>query len=408
MKSKTKVYRRLLELAEPVTLEAPWTGIGVPAAICRQALQATDLLERLQADFSAEQLVASNVCQTSPAGEEHGLLLHPGLAAQGNPFVALQTDATRGPSDLLTDCGRISGALPATAALRDVTCSGKEDAASLLFITHSINDLLPLVSLGLRATTASGLAEIRGLALREFCAAFDIERRLALQARPQTKTDKPSPALGSRAVPPDLVLVGWQPGCWSPAAPDAMAAVVEHFVALARYQGIALHNTVYWQPAEGDLERLAFVRDHGTDLELRQVFLEEAGSAPAILAYEAASTDESLTDVMALLRKLPSTANNRRAYQQAVKSLEQAIEQEIIIPVQEQLAATSDPVQRIHLHGLITVSRIVFRELNLIEAALVRKGKSIGAPQPLGTQLAELHQVVSLFDRLRSGCRQVR
>lgn len=394
MKPENKVYHRVLDLAQPLQLEEPWERLKVPASIRRQSMEPVELLPLLQAEFSAEELLASGACRTSPDGEGAGLALHPGLAGQGKRFLALCTDEAPRPFDLLTDCGCVSGALPSVTTLGDVTCRGKDDA-SLLLITSSIDDLIPLVSLGLAATTAFGLAELGGRSLQQFCTTFHFDRRLA----PQAGGNQSSAACSAKAAPPDLVLVGWQPATWTAAVPAGMAAVVAHFTKLASYQGVELHEIAQWQPTADDLERLTFVKNYGSRQELCQLFLNLADDAPQILNYETPVLQvETLANVRARLERMSSTEHNRRDYEETVKLLELAVERELVAPLQEQLAATSDARRRLQLHGLIVTGRIVLKELYLIEASLARKSRSL---TPVESKLATMKTLVSMYDRLR-------
>jgi len=185
----------------------------------------------------------------------------PSWSRPGTPLVALRREPTAAPFDIVGDWGTLRGdTLPVLAALGDgETLHALADLNGSLLVAPDIDDMIILRSLGLPATTASGLTNLNAEQLRRMQTAFGwkpcCHRNLppsVVPDRPPTPTDGESQdddgetepeaaadgpsletlvcALG--AAHPELILVGFQLGQLSVEPPPGLAQVVESLASL--------------------------------------------------------------------------------------------------------------------------------------------------------------------------------
>lgn len=351
MLKKTKhgpVYAELFEGCASYTHPGAWHQLPVYHDVRQLPAELAGLRERLLQRFSQEELVAAGVL--APGTEEEPQL-SPAVSQPGDMIIALRRSENDTPFDLLTAKGCVSGRrLPACAALRDgrIREMVRQLGLDQICGTPVIQDAALLLALQIPATLSTGLMDLKGPWLDQFCQAYQLERLAAGGKRHQRKylidhTEEERP-------PEALVLLGCRLAEMDRSEPEEICWIRDHFLDLQRHLEILMDRIYLWQPPQHALDKIAFRLSHAGPARVREALVSSFDQHTGSLLPARREEDrlprhlpEAIVHFQKLLGKpTRDLAEERLAWQHLLKLLHK----KLIQPLLQQASSTADPVLR--------------------------------------------------------------
>ena len=165
------IYARVLAHCPKFSHPPPWQGVPVPDGVCGPPTDPSQTLADLRAQHQDLELLESGVAVTGPDG---ALQLATALCDPNTAIIGLRKKPKQDLFDLLTEQGCIAhDELPLCAALQD---GGLQEMLAgsppVLCVACSSADVALLLSLGIPATIASGLAQLSNERLDKVCQTY--------------------------------------------------------------------------------------------------------------------------------------------------------------------------------------------------------------------------------------------
>jgi len=185
-------------------------------------------------------------------GPNGDLQLDPALCNASTAIIPLCKKAGQDPYDLVTDHGGIAtGAMPLCACLEDGRITKMLSANNhVLCAACSSADAVALLSLGIPATLASGLAQLGEDHLDKICRYYKLGKYAIGRHRMSYYDDDPRV--------PQVLVVGWSPANLTLEEPEGFAEIVSHLNAIEQHLGICLEKFSLWQMTPKELEGILF------------------------------------------------------------------------------------------------------------------------------------------------------
>ena len=256
---ENKIYQRIAANKQPFAPPGPWANHCGENSIFRPQLDRARLLVDLQAEFNAEELLASGVVITNPAGS---LELLPALAQENALLFAARRGQTLDPFDLVLAGGTLQNQLPALAMLDDYRLAEKGRRLQTLLIAFSMRDVAILSSFGFPVVLGSGLEHLGGGDLKEFCLALGLRMR-AVRRDGRTVSEQSCSGRLSRTEPVTLVLVAWTVSEVAVTVPPAYKDVEAHLQNLAEHLEVQFEGVRTWKPTAGELAQFEYCLKYG-------------------------------------------------------------------------------------------------------------------------------------------------
>jgi hypothetical protein len=365
-------YERLLALCAPLTFPAPWAFLPPPGC-CRGPVRDPEAaLADLRKDFPDPMLSAAGLLEPGPDGRGR---LRPALAGPAAAVVALRRHPQVPPFALLTAAGCLpEGRLPVKAALEDGPICAATRGGSLV-VAADVLEVALLLSLKYPATLASGLDTLGADGLREIDARF-----------------------GRRT---GLVLLMWRPLVPAAGPSAAIAPAAARLAAAREYLDLRLDGVRAWEFWEEEIGNLQFrldLRDAGLVRELLRASYEEPAdidwlcprATPPPPGYAAAQAG-----LQAALAERREEARPSSRVRQAQAAYEEAVQRELVAPLQRWALESPDPVARSAGAVLANASSLLHRmapHLADLQASQLTRpwGAGDGPPPPLFAQYLAL------------------
>lgn len=317
-----------------------------PSHPFRDVNDGEDLVARLEAEFTQEQLEASGVMRRGADGQ---LTWARPLGPPGSVVAALREGEGQGPFGLVTPSGGLVGHdVPVLSTLRDHR-TGKwlPKTDGRLFVCASTEQIPVFRSVYLQATTSAGLMDLNGAQLQE------LSQRLGWN-EPSTSEN-----MASATGPVNLTLVNWHPETLSAEQCVEIRQVAQFLARVERCLHIDMSRCVVWSPTEIEIDRCEEQFD---------------GS--------------------------PSSENCRRRAQAAY---EDRVEADLLGPLEEHVAESGDPWE-MNL-GMLTAEslRLLHRQVPLLRqivAKLVRDPSSQRDQKGVMEQLKDRERQIASVTRL--------
>ena len=165
--AEKEMRRRLLTRIEEQTSPAPlpkrWSFLRYSRSVRRQSGDASELIAFLKTEFNEAELRAAGVLEQGTGDE---LQLSSVLGEAASSFV-IRRDSERSPTDVVSARGLLSSATPEWLRLAAERADTRNERPEVVLAAFDDNDLLVLHRLGLKYTSAAGLATICGNHVRE-------------------------------------------------------------------------------------------------------------------------------------------------------------------------------------------------------------------------------------------------
>jgi hypothetical protein len=367
----------------PVPLPAPLARLPAGRQALRLASEPEELFRQLQARYSAELLIESRVAERIADGAE--LRLHPALAAD-HMFLPLWKHDNGEPFDLLIAGGCLSARrLPITAVIHEQATRRQLRDRPLLLCSDLI-DAGIFRALGMPATTTAGLTTLSQRQLSVLTRIFGWKRGLLNENHDQFETT-------NRVRLSKLVLVGWQPHCWSAEAPSELAQLAAFLKQLRLELQIGLPEVLVWRPPCETLDSLCFVASRGSHRELRARMTRSIASDSAPLFPVAKPRPPSLA---AAFRKAtdPETIASAHASMKATEELERTFKSVITEPLFAQASQQASATEAQRYSMLAIVSAIIAQRTCPFLIELHRRS---GAERSWSTPAAEFGDIAQLL-----------
>jgi hypothetical protein len=385
------IYEHLWRAAAPAASGRPH---GETPGLERRILQSPSAtLARLGEQFSEQQLLAAGAMARDAEGE---LVPAPELQAPSVELLALRAAAGEPPFDLLTSAGCLSGAAPAQAMLGDYRILVRfAEFEGCVFVAFAWQDLLWCDAAGLTVVYCPGaenltVSLVRALAA-DLAALVEASEASVRAAAAPTIGDVPAipgaktvtlggpPEAGSQDVPvnepgaaehddapecegrgaaiapwdaPALAIVAWSPA-GSGDEPPGLAAQLFELAQVQQALGENFPDLINWSPPEEDRERLARIRRHGDETQLREAVADSVETFGRMLSALAAPRPPhdyitaraeyrcALQDPSGALRDATELPVKRALY-------DRFLEEELIEPLLARGASAADPLERAH------------------------------------------------------------
>jgi hypothetical protein len=418
------IYQRLIERGRAYRGPEPWSrhADGTDLVVLEDPAAT---LAVLQQEFTPEALRRAGLAFT-----DSDKTWHWALGPAGEPAILgpLRHRGEERPFDVLTQRGCLSGRLPVSAALEDaITRDAVESHHGMLLAAFSMQDVGALRAVGLPATLATGLEDLRRERLDAFCLAFAISARYL---KPRNAPPAPPPEAdgdGGRRIdamessePPggltpaaylDLVLVGWSPGRVEATRPAPLDAVHQRLRRLVADFDLRLDRVHRWQPTAA---RIATLRarladgNRGDVLRGLEESLQEDSAAPFRPPPRQRDKPANLAEAIEALHRASVNPTSDRFVQIARwQEYQERLLAECERPLLARAEAGETSPEQAGWLGLAGVSRLVHEQATLLSAQLNREVKRDGLGAFARLPDEEIKQMLATTDRLLALLKQL-
>lgn len=421
--SQKKIFELVANHGCLPRLPGPWAGKLCAHGFMGAISVGDELLRKLKARFSAEDLVASGVAVLDDHGE---VRLQASLVGRHALFFVARSAETAAPLDLVVADGKLSGNLPALSMLSDYrTQLAMQDNHNELFVAFSLLDAAILKTFGLPVILADGLERMGGKHLDGFCKLLGLDRRPPTEAeidrqsrrfRPREhSTERAPPTLPSfpgtrrNLKPPQrpisLTFVSWSVAILDLTEPARLCAVQDHLQQLVAHLGIELDHLRVWQPSLADLERLHFSLAYGDMEDFSTALQESVEMSCTDLVRPNPGQDcvpqtyaEALMAWIAAGRESGDAERKKRLSDQ----MQRLHDVELIQPLLERARDTPDAVEGNLLNVFAQLCRTFTPQAAILASQCGQAAREFGSKASIAPAKDELQRVLALADRVRA------
>jgi hypothetical protein len=369
-----EIYERFCQGCPGIQFQGAWSFLH-PDDDCRYVNDDTnDLIERLQQEFEADQLLASKLLVR---GDGEQLCLNPRLLTGDRLFVVLR-NAKRQIFDLITSTGSLSGRQSLLLLRQDSITERVIGNTQRMFLTSSMVDVLLFRSLGLAATCTAdvigsgreGLQRLLWLVgghsdgpiQRKPCQ-FTWEGRIMINKTGNIGLD------GHEPYEFAIVICAFSLHSFSRQIPADIASVARHLAQAETYLAIEWEQLSVWWPTVHEMSNLAYRQELQDPDLLRgyltgeheffgvQHFLDPScpPASPDTLIHALEKLDRALLDG----ERHSDSHHYLEKEREALADYEAQLEKTMIRPLLDSAIALSDPSIRPLRAQLAQVAKMV-------------------------------------------------
>jgi hypothetical protein len=339
------VLQLILVRSEPLPLPSRWEFPGHESTVRRLTCDPVDLQHALQTDCDREMLLKLGVFVRSGIDD---VALCPPLDKPQTPFAASFREEVESPHELLTSDGilPVSQEPAVFGAMNDFrTKSAAMKFKKRVVVAFNLTDLAVLRSLGFAATTATGLASMKGRELRLLFGRPKVGGTDVAKSRTATRAD--ISRHGAR-----IVLADWDISSLSRKQTDEGAMICLRMEKAESSLGFATSRLYSWTPTSHELSEFCDAVDLNEPDALRQLFREsiDESSRPAscciTVPRKKVTFLEARRELITELQRSEMVRGNERALASKFRQYCDLFEKEFVEPLLKMALDQSNPARR--------------------------------------------------------------
>lgn len=404
--SQTAIMRRLSELGTPFQFQSATNNVWT----ADECFLGPDDLESATAtlveEFGIETLCSCGVLQqpVPPESAEASPRISVEFGSAAGPMIAL----TRGKPATVRLMTNLSAAshqpLPLVRALSDVTTFLQlTQRRGILLLTASVGAAAVLRTLGLPSTPAGPLQNLNRTQLKKLAALFWNTRRLLTK---------------HGSVELTLVLADWQPDASAAEGTAGVYDLAQFLGRVNRRLQINLGDVALWHPSAAEREEIEFVIRSGDKASLWSAVSSSLDAS----CYAVEGFDEAMFERRerpadwrdALQRVLKESELNVQHGVVTPESIECAkifselVERDLVKPIHDHAANTTDPLQKVLLALAAETSRSLQLQLPQVHRLLsvMATGPNHQAYEELAKELAQRNREINVLLKLTKTIRK--
>ncbi len=398
MAEPSEIYEFIVTQSRPYQFPGAWSKLRCAPGFFLAPDDPDKLLEDLRSTYSVDDLCASGAV-TRLSDDAYQLTPH--LAAPNAVLFAVREQADGKPVDLWAHGGSIrQDKLPLVLLDQEYHVENLlADGDRRCYIAFSMADVAILWSMGRPAALPSGLDQIVGRHIDDFCRWMGVPRRGTdavenpLSQWPMVMTETPNQR--------SLVLVGCSLEAFDRQEPSPVQSIKKQFQEFQKNLYLRFDGLEIWAPTPEEMDRIQFCVGQVSHADVEIAFADSVDescrdlTAPPFVPQE---TPNSFGDALNRWQDLQGSPANSHAAKDAWDLVEQLLERDIVGPLRRQAAESADAIDRNRLEVLADISRILHPQGIMLAERLADAIRNKGI-RAAALPHEEFRQLIALVDR---------
>ncbi|MFT4558051.1 MAG: hypothetical protein ACI92S_003425 [Planctomycetaceae bacterium] len=390
------VLQLILVRSEPLPLPSRWEFLRRESTVRRLTCDPVDLRNALQTRCNREMLLKMGVFVRSGIDD---VALCPPLDKPQAPFAASFREEVESPHELLTSDGilPVSQEPAVFGAMNDFrTKSAAMKFKKRVVVAFNLTDLAVLRSLGFAATTATGLASMKGRELRLLFGRPKVGGTDVAKSRTATRAD--ISRHGAR-----IVLADWDISSLSRKQTDEGAKICSQMAKAESSLGFDTSRLSTWKPTTRELSEFSDAAEFEDQNALRQLFRESLDESvrPASTCIKVPTKKLTLLDAYRELSKellrSERIRGNERTLASKLLHYSELWEKEIVEPLLKEARDQSQPIRRAILSQIAEITGRGLAASQLVKEA---KWKIRGGRRTERPDSSNMNELIQLAQQL--------